>query len=337
MPNAYISGTGMFMPDNIVTNDDLASQYGIETTNEWIVQRTGIEQRRFAPAGVGASDLAKPAAEEAIKNAGLEKEDIDMIVFATLSPRHAFPGAGVYLQALLEMEGTPALDLRNQCTGFIYGLATAAAMVRCGSAQHILVVGAEVHSPGLDLSTRGRQLACLFGDGAGAVVVSATDDDRGITWWHLGADGKHADALTAKIWDSRERPYIPVRDDGTGVVPDDMLYPYMNGKLVFRHAIEKMIASLMAMTWELKIDLEDVDLFFFHQANLRINQYILEQLKIPEEKAPSNIQRFGNTTAATIPTLLAEAEKSGKLEKGMKVAMVAFGSGFTWASAYAKW
>jgi 3-oxoacyl-[acyl-carrier-protein] synthase-3 len=337
MPNAYVRGTGMYMPENVVTNDDLVKTYGIDTTHDWIVQRTGIEARRFAPEGVGPSDLALHASEEAIQNAGLEKEDIDLIVFCTLSPEHAFPGAGVYLQAKLGLEGVPALDIRNQCSGFVYGLATAASMVRGGAAKNVLLVGGEVHSAGLDLTTRGRQVCCLFGDGAGAAIVSATEEDRGVRWWTLGADGNFADALNAKVWDARRRPYIEVDEDGNGIIPADMLWPHMNGKLVFRHAVEKMITSLMALCWEQKLETEDIDLFFFHQANLRINQYIAEQLKIPEEKLPSNIQKYGNTTAATIPTLLAECEREGRLKKGMKVAMVAFGSGFTWGAAFADW
>jgi 3-oxoacyl-[acyl-carrier-protein] synthase-3 len=337
MPNAYISGTGMYFPDNVVTNDDLVKHYGIDTTHDWIVQRTGIEARRFAPEGVGPSDLALKASEDAIASAGLDKDDIDMIVFCTLSPEHAFPGAGVYLQAKLGLEGVPALDIRNQCSGFLYGLATAASMVRAGGAKNVLLVGGEVHSAGIDLTTRGRTVSCLFGDGAGAVIVSATEEDRGVRWWTLGADGQHADALCAKVWDARARPYIPVNDEGVGQVSVEMMYPHMNGKLVFRHAVEKMITSLMGLCWEQKVEIDDIDLFFFHQANLRINQYIAEQLKIPEEKLPTNIARYGNTTAATIPTLLAEADRAGQLKRGMKVAMVAFGSGFTWGAAYTEW
>ncbi|MFZ9885940.1 MAG: 3-oxoacyl-ACP synthase III family protein [Myxococcota bacterium] len=337
MPNAYISGTGLFMPERVVTNDDLAKDYGIDTTHEWILQRTGIEQRRFAGEGVGSSDLAVPAAKQAIERAGLAPGDIDMIVYCTLSPEHCFPGGGVYFQAKMGMEGVPALDVRNQCSGFLYGLATATSMIRAGAYKNILVIGTEVHSAGLDLSTRGRTVACLFGDGAGAAVVSATDDDRGIKWWNLGADGRHADALTCKLWDVRKRPYIPFDDEGVGHIPLDRMWPYMDGKTVFKNAVEKMITSVVGMCWENKLEVADIDLFFFHQANLRINQFVMEQLKIPEEKAPSNIQRYGNTTAATIPTLLAEAEASGRLQPGMKVAMVAFGSGFTWGSTYAIW
>jgi 3-oxoacyl-[acyl-carrier-protein] synthase-3 len=338
MPNAYIRGTGMYMPEQVITNDDLASKYGIDTDHEWIFQRTGIEERRFAPEGISTSDLGARAAEEAMKNAGVDKGDIDLIIFATLSPEHAFPGSGVYLNAKLEMEGVPALDIRNQCSGFLYGMATATSMIESGLYKNILLVGGEIHSAGLDLTTRGRQIACLFGDGAGAAVVSATEEEgRGVHWMNLGADGRFADDLTAKIWDSSRRPYIKMDEDGNGFVPNAELAPYMNGKVVFKNAVEKMIGSMVGMAWENSIEVADVDLFFFHQANLRINQLVAKQLGIPEEKCPTNIARYGNTTAATIPTLLAEAEASGQLKPGMKIAMCGFGSGFTWGSLYMTW
>jgi 3-oxoacyl-[acyl-carrier-protein] synthase III len=343
MANAYISGTGFYVPPRIVTNDDLAKDYGIDTTHEWIVQRTGIEQRRFADAGVNTSDLALPASRDAIERAGIEPSDLDMIIFATLSPDHVFPGCGVNLQRKLGLcEGpkarfVPALDVRNQCSGFVYSLGTATAMVKSGACKHVLVVGAETHSPALDLSTRGRNVASLFGDGAGAVVVSATDEDRGVRSWHLGADGRFADVLSQKVWDVSKRPFIPVDANGVGQVPPDMMWAHMDGKVVFKHAIERMMGVLMEACIANNITGQDIDMFFFHQANLRINQYLQQALGIPEEKVFHNIHRYGNTTAATIPILLAEAERAGKLKRGMKVAMVAFGSGFTWGAAIADW
>ncbi|AKT36704.1 3-oxoacyl-ACP synthase III family protein [Chondromyces crocatus] len=343
MLNAYISGTGSYVPPRVVTNDDLARDFGIDTTHEWVVQRTGIEARRFAEEGVGSSDLAVHAAEEAIARAGIQKHDLDLILFSTLSPEHHFPGSGVYLQrklGLLEGDSpkfVPAMDIRNQCSGFLYGLGTATAMVRSGAARHVLVVGAETHSAALDLSTRGRQVASLFGDGAGAVIVSATEEDRGVRTWHLGADGRFADTLCLKVWDIRKRPYIPVGEDGMGRVDPAMLWPYMEGKVVFRHAVERMCGALMQACWALNVDANDIDLFFFHQANKRINEYVASTLNIPPHKVLSNIERYGNTTAATIPLLLAEAEREGTLRKGMKVALVAFGSGFTWGSAIVDW
>jgi 3-oxoacyl-[acyl-carrier-protein] synthase-3 len=341
MRNAIISGTGFYAPPRVVTNEDLRSQYGIDTTHEWIVQRTGIEERRFADEGVGSSDLALIASEEAIKAAGLDKRDIDMIVFATLSPDHVFPGAGVYLQRKLGLcdmgRFVPALDVRNQCSGFLYGLSTATGLVRSGMYNHVLVVGAETHSAALDLTTRGRQVSSLFGDAAGAVVVSASDENRGIRRVFLGADGRFADVLAQKIWDISKRPFIPLNAEGVGQVVPEMIWAQMDGKQVFRHAVERMIGSLMQVMSEEKITLKDIDLFVFHQANLRINQYIQQQIGAPEEKFVNNIQRYGNTTAATIPGLLAESERNGKLQRGMKVAMVAFGSGFTWGSAIVDW
>ncbi|MBK7584977.1 MAG: ketoacyl-ACP synthase III [Myxococcales bacterium] len=343
MPNAYISGTGFYVPPKIVTNDALAKEYGIDTTHEWIVQRTGIEERRFAEPGVGTSDLAVPAAKQAIERAGLEPRDLDMIVFATLSPDHAFPGSGVYLQkklGLCDGDGAkfvPALDVRNQCSGFVYSLTVASSMVRAGTAKHVLVVGAETHSAALDLSVRGRTVASLFGDGAGAVVVSATDEDRGIRGTYLGADGRFADVLSQKVWDIKKRPFIDVDANGVGQVPAEHMWAQMDGKQVFRNAVERMIGVLMQACADQGLTRDDIDLFFFHQANLRINQYIAQQIGITEDKLVSNIQRYGNTTAATIPILLAEAEQSGRLKRGMKIAMVAFGSGFTWGAVIADW
>lgn len=343
MPNAYISGTGFYVPPKVVTNDALAKEYGIDTTHEWIVQRTGIEERRFAEEGVGTSDLAVPAAKQAIERAGIEARDLDMIVFATLSPDHAFPGSGVYLQRKLGLcdgdspKFVPALDVRNQCSGFLYSLTVASSMVQAGTAKHVLVVGAETHSAALDLSARGRTVASLFGDGAGACVVSATDEDRGIRGTYLGADGRGADVLSQKVWDIKKRPFIQLDAGGVGHVPAEDLWAQMDGKQVFRNAVERMIGVLMQACADQSLTRDDIDLFFFHQANLRINQYIAQQIGIGEDKLVSNIQRYGNTTAATIPILLAEAEQSGRLKRGMKVAMVAFGSGFTWGAAIADW
>jgi len=340
---AYISGTGFYVPPGVVTNDDLIKNFGVETTPEWIVQRTGIEARRFAEAGVGTSDMATLAAKDALAAAALEPHDLDLIIVATLSPEHAFPGSGVYVQQKLGLcEGenakfVPALDVRNQCSGFLYSLGTASSMVKSGACKHVLVVGAEVHSAALDLSTRGRNVASLFGDGAGAVVVSATDEDRGIRNWKLGADGRFADVLAQRVWDIRKRPFIAVDAEGVGQVPFEMMFAQMDGKLVFKNAVERMMTVLMEACIANNISGTDIDLFCFHQANLRINQYIQNALAIPDDKMVHNIQRYGNTTAATIPILLAEAVESGKLKRGMKVACCAFGSGFTWGAAIIDW
>ena len=266
-----------------------------------------------------------------------------MILFATLSPDMCFPGTAVFLQRKLGLcEGeTPkfigAMDIRNQCSGFLYGLGTATSMVKSGACKHVLVVGAEKHSAAIDLSTRGRMVSTLFGDGAGAVVVSATDEDRGVRSWHLGADGRFAEKLCMRVWDISKSTYVTLDEDGNGVIPPDMLWPHMDGKVVFRHAVERMCGALLQACWANGAELKDIDLFCFHQANKRINEYVANTMGIPHDKLLSNIERYGNTTAATLPLLLAEAEHGGRLKRGMKVAMVAFGSGFTWGSALVDW
>ena len=340
---AFISGTGSYVPPGVVTNDELVQRYGIATSNEWIVQRTGIEARHFAEPGVGTAELGTHAARAALADAGLEPRDLDLIIFATLSPDFAFPGSGVLLQQRLGLTSkpgakfVPALDIRNQCSGFIYGLATANAYVRSGAARHVLVVGAETHSAALDLSTRGRTVSSLFGDGAGAVVVSATDEDRGIRGCWLGADGSEAETLCQRVWDIRQRPFIPLDADGNGRVAPEMLWAQMDGRAVFKHAVTRMTEALQRGCSECGITLADIDLFFFHQANLRINQYLAASLDLPEEKVPHNIERYGNTTAATLPLLLDENTRAGRVRRGMKIALVAFGSGFTWGAAIIDW
>jgi 3-oxoacyl-[acyl-carrier-protein] synthase-3 len=342
VPHAYISGTGFFVPPRVVTNDDLVAM-GVDTTHDWIVQRTGIEARRFADEGVGTSDLAVPAASDALARAGIAARDLDLIVFATLSPDMAFPGSGVLLQQKLGLcdgedpKFVGALDVRNQCSGFLYGLHVATSTVKSGAGKHVLVVGAETHSAAIDISTRGRTVSSLFGDGAGAVVVSATDEDRGVRGTWLGADGRFADTLCQKVWDIRKRPFIPVDAAGVGQVAPEAMYAQMDGRTVFKHAVEKMCLALMQACWATSTDPKQIDLFFFHQANMRINQYVAKQLGLAEDRVVHNIQRYGNTTAATIPILLAEAEHEGRLKRGMKIAMVAFGSGFTWGSSIVDW
>jgi 3-oxoacyl-[acyl-carrier-protein] synthase-3 len=266
-----------------------------------------------------------------------------MIIFATLSPEHTFPGSGVFLQRKLGLcdgespKFVPALDVRNQCSGFLYGLHAATSMVKSGACKHVLLVGGETHSAALDFTTRGRTVASLFGDGAGAAIISATEEDRGVRGVWLGADGRFAENLAQRIFDITKRPFIPQNAEGVGQVSPEMMWAKMDGKIVFKHAVEKMILALMQSCWELKIEIKDIDLFCFHQANMRINQYVADQLQLPHEKVLHNIQKYGNTTAATIPLLLNEAEREGQLKRGMKVAMVAFGSGFTWGSAIVDW
>lgn len=338
VPRAYIAGTGAYLPPRVVTNHDLITQYGIQTTDEWIVQRTGISERRFADAGIGPADLAKPAADAALAQAELVPDDLDMIVFATLSPEFAFPGSGVLLQAALGLTSVPAMDLRNQCSGFVYALSVGASMIQSGTVQNVLVVGAEVHSAALDLTTRGRNVSTIFGDGAGAVVLRATDEPgRGVLRWQLGADGRHAEDLAQRIWDTRARPFIPLDENGWGRVDPKLMWAQMDGRSVFKHAVERMTGQLLALCWDHQIALDDLDQVFFHQANIRINQAVRESLGLKEDRVPTAVQKYGNTTAATIPILLAEATRDGRVKRGDLVALVAFGSGFTWGGAIVRW
>ncbi|MCO4771977.1 MAG: ketoacyl-ACP synthase III [Deltaproteobacteria bacterium] len=341
MRNAYISGTGGYVPPRVVTNEDLTNEYGIETSDEWIQQRTGIKERRFAEAGVGSAELGAKAATMALENAGLKATDLDMIIFATLSPEYHFPGSAVFLQEMLGLcdagKFVGCLDIRNQCSGFLYGLGTATSMVKSGAAEHVLVVGGETHSAALDLSTRGRTVASLFGDGAGAVVVSATDEDRGVRYWKCGADGRFKDALSQRVWDIRNRPFIPQDAEGNGLVDPEIMWAHMDGRKVFKHAVTRMCEAVMEACQTTEVFGPDIDLFLFHQANMRINQYVAKQLFIPEEKLVHNIHKYGNTTAATIPLLMWEAVADGRLKPGMKVMCCAFGSGFTWGASLIEW
>jgi len=342
--NATISGTGFYVPPRVVTNDDLIREFGIETSDEWIQQRTGIRERRFADHGVGTSDLALEACTMALADAGIEAHDLDMIVFATLSSDHCFPGSGVYLQDKLglcageRIKYVPCLDIRNQCSGFLYGTQVATALIESGQCRNVLLVGAETHSHALDLTTRGRTVASLFGDGAGAVVFTATEQDKGVRGIWLGADGSQADVLAQRIWTISDFPFVELDDQGYGRIAPSDLFANMDGKTVFRHAVTKLAGALMQALGETNTTIEQVDLFVLHQANKRINEYVATKLlKIPPHKVVHNIERYGNTTAATIPILLAESVRDGTLKPGMKVALAAFGSGFTWGSALIDW
>jgi 3-oxoacyl-[acyl-carrier-protein] synthase-3 len=327
MPNAVITGAGFYVPEKVVTNEALREYY--DTTNEWIIERSGIEKRHYAPLGTGPSDLALPAAKAALAEAGISEKDLDLIVFATLSPECWFPGSGCFLHKLLGLETTPALDIRMQCSGFIYGLSIAEQYIKTGKYKNILVVGAEVQSTSIDFSNEGRTVGVLFGDGAGAVVVSASEEERGIYSTHLHTQGEHAEKLWVPEPSSRKSPKVSPDLKG--------LYAFMNGREVFRHAVQRMkegiLEAMQAAGWKP----EEVDLFITHQANLRISMAIAEWLEQPLERFYNNIQRYGNTTAASIPICLAEASQSGKIQKGDKIILAAFGSGFTWASAALIW
>ncbi len=341
MAQAHFLGTGGFVPERVVTNDDLREVYGIDTDDAWIRTRTGIGERRYADEGTGTADLAAKASRLALASAGLEASDLDLIVLCTLSPDRAFPGSSVYLQALLGLPEaghfTACVDVRAQCSGFLYGLAVATGMIRGGIASRVLLVGAEVQSAGLDLSTRGRSVAALFGDGAGAVVLGAGPEGRGVGTVRLGADGRFADQLSQAVWDMRARPFIPVDDEGYGRVAPERLWAHMDGPLVFRHAVERMSAVVLEVLEAEGLQLHEVDWFAFHQANLRVNVAVAERLGLPPERLLHNIQRYGNTTAATIPLLLDEAARDGRIVAGMTVVCASFGSGFTWGGAVLRW
>lgn len=331
MLQAIIAGTGMYVPPKVVTNHDLAKL--LNTSDEWIQQRTGIKERRFIEPGVGTSELAYHASVEAIKEANIDSKDLDCIIFATLSPERFFPGTGVFLQERLNIPGIPALDIRTQCTGFIYGLSIAEQFIKTGKYKNILVVGAEVQSIGLDFSDRGRDTAVIFGDGAGAVVIRATEEENcGILSTHLHADGRFA----KELW----IPYPSTLDD-KWIKPERIAegdhFPKMNGKLVFVHAIKKLPEVINEALSANNLRVEDIDLIIPHQANLRINMAVADQLGINAEKVFSNIQRYGNTTAASIPIALAEAKREGRIKAGAIIVLAAFGSGFTWGSALIRW
>jgi 3-oxoacyl-[acyl-carrier-protein] synthase-3 len=328
-----ILGVGSYLPPKIWKNDDL--QVLMDTSDEWIQQRTGIKQRHWVEGDVATSDLALEAANRALAAANVKKEEIDMILFATLSPDHDMPGAACFLQAKLGLSGCPAIDLRQQCTGFLYGLSMADQFIRGGMAKKVLLVGAEIHSRGMDRTTRGRDVAILFGDGAGAVIVGATTDQNGphILSTHLHADG----AFAKELWVEAPCHTIAGPRITSELLDRGAHFPKMNGKAVFMHAVRRMPEAIHEALAKNSMKLEDIDLFLFHQANLRINEMVAKQLGIPEEKVFNTIERFGNTTAATLPLGMDEAIKAGKLKPGMTVAMAAFGSGFTWASAIFKW
>jgi 3-oxoacyl-[acyl-carrier-protein] synthase-3 len=327
---SYIKATGRYLPPKVVKNTDLEKI--METSDEWIRTRTGIEERRFVEEGVGNYEMAYHASMEALKKANMKPEEIDLIIFATLSPDYTFPGSGVLLQDKLGLETTPALDIRNQCSGFIYGLSIADQYIRTGTYKNILLVGSEIHSTGLDLSTRGRDVAVLFGDGAGAAIISATDEDRGILSTHLHAQGKYAKELWIEAPGSIYHPRITHQ-----MIDEGRHYPKMNGRAVFKHAIQRMVEAVYEALNANNFKISDIDLLITHQANLRISKAVQEYLNLPDEKVYNNIMKYGNTTAASIPIALDEAIENGILKEGMLVCLTAFGSGFTWGSALIKW
>lgn len=324
-------GIGMSVPPRVVTNFELATK--METSNEWIIERTGIEQRRWVAAGETGTTLATAASKEAIERSGLQPKDIDLIICATLSPDFNFPGNGVFLQRALGLKDIPCLDIRQQCTGFIYALSIADAYIRTGNFKHILVIGTEVHSTGLDISTQGRDVTVLFGDGAGAAVVGrATDDAHMILSTHIHADGSEAEILWTEYPASARNPRI-----SAGAMAERKHYPVMNGKRVFKHAVTKMPAVIMEGMITNQLKLADIDMMIPHQANLRINQMVGQMIGLAPEKMHNNIQKYGNTTAASIPICMHEAIELGKIKPGNLVCLVAFGAGLTWGSAFLRY
>jgi len=328
MKRTRIIGLGHYVPPKVVTNDDLSKI--MDTTDAWIRERTGIEKRHFVAEGMGTADLAFHATKKALEKSRRRADEIDFIIFATLSPDYFFPGSGVLLQQKLGIDSIGALDIRTQCTGFLYGLSVADSMIRAGQYQRILLVGSEVHSKGLDLTTRGRDVAVLFGDGAGAVLLEASEEEHGILSTHLHADGRYA----KELWVEAPGSLAPLPSLN---LEEGRHFPKMNGREVFKHAVTKCISVIQEALAANRASKEDIDLLIIHQANLRIVEAVRDYLKLPPEKMYNNIQKYGNTTAASIPMALSEAEEEGKLKEGNLVCLAAFGSGFTWASALIRW
>jgi 3-oxoacyl-[acyl-carrier-protein] synthase-3 len=310
----------------VVTNADLEKM--MDTTDEWIRQRTGIEERRWISEPTGASDLAVPASRAALEMAGIDVKDVDAIIFASLSPDYHFPGSACLLNDKLGIPGVASIDIRNQCSGFVYGVQLADAYIRSGLYRNVLFVGAEVHSTGLDISTRGRDVSVIFGDGAGAVLFTAEDGERGVLATDVGADGRYAKELWVELPASREMPRLT-----EAMMAEGRHFPRMNGREVFKHAVRKMPETIAKTLDAAGLGIGDIDLFIPHQANLRIAEALQKTLQLPEEKMYNNIQRLGNTTAASIPIALDECVRSGRTEAGDVFVCSAFGAGFTWGSA----
>ncbi len=329
MPRTEIISTGRCVPDRVITNRDLEKM--MDTSDEWIQQRTGIIERRWVPEGqeTGGSDLAKIATERALEKAGMDVGEIDAIILATLSPDHMFPGTACFLQAKLGLKGIPALDVRNQCSGFLYGLSLADAWIRTGAYRRVLLVGSEIHSTGLNLSTAGRDVSVIFGDGAAVAILGPTNDpDRGLLAINLGADGRYARELWVDAPGSIYHPQCDPRH-----IAEGRHYPRMEGSKVFKHAIVRMPGAVRGALDELGMSPEEIDLLIAHQANLRICEAVQQSLGLRDDQVFNNIQRYGNTTAATIPLALDEAIEQGRIERGGVLAFTAFGAGFSWGAS----
>jgi 3-oxoacyl-[acyl-carrier-protein] synthase-3 len=353
MIRTRIAGIGMYVPKNVVTNDDLSQV--MDTNDEWIQERTGIKERRFATRYEDTTTtMGVEAAKVAMQRAGVTANDIDFIIFATLSPDYYFPGCGVLAQRLLGIKEIGALDIRNQCSGFIYALSVADQFIKTGMYKNILLMASETHSYGLDFSTRGRNVSVIFGDGAGAVVLQPTNAEpgeasRGILSTHLHSDGGEAESLSmmnpgfhAGKFVPEKKPSVPSQPYGglfitKELIEKDDIYPYMDGPAVFKKAIVKFPEVIMEALTANGYQPSDINLLIPHQANLRISQMVQQRLKLRDDQVYNNIQKYGNTTAASVPIALCEAWENGKVKTNDVICLAAFGSGFTWASALLKW
>ncbi len=350
MQRSKIGGIGYYVPKKVVTNNDLAKV--MDTSDEWIQERTGIVERRYAEKHKeSTATMGTEAAKIAIERAGITPQDVDFIIFATLSPDYYFPGSGVLLQRMMGIQGIGALDIRNQCSGFVYGLSIADQFVRTGMYKNVLLVGSEFHSVGLDFTTRGRNVTVIFGDGAGAAVIQpATNEGQGILSTHLHADGDHAERLAninpgshgGAIHEDMKDFGYPDQEYGGAFVTDKMwkeerFFPNMDGQYVFKFAVTKFPEVINEALQTNGYTAEQIDLLVPHQANLRISQFVQRRLRLRDDQVWNNIQKYGNTTAASIPIALCEAWEAGKVKEGDLVCLAAFGSGFTWGSALIRW
>jgi 3-oxoacyl-[acyl-carrier-protein] synthase-3 len=349
MFRSRIAGIGMYVPEEVVSNDDLTKV--MDTSDAWIQERTGIKERRYAKRFEDTTaTMGVEAAKIAIERAGITPNDIDFIIFATLSPDYYFPGCGVLVQRALKIKEVGALDVRNQCSGFIYGLSVADQFIKTGMYKNVLLIGSEVHSFGLDFTTRGRNVSVIFGDGAGAVVLQpTTDENRGVLSTHLHSDGSEAEVLSminpgfhAGKYDDEKRPADPDQPYGglfitKELVEKDDVYPNMDGQTVFKKAVVKFPEVIMEALNANNLQPGDISMLIPHQANLRISQFVQQKLKLRDDQVYNNIQKFGNTTAASIPIAMCEAWQEGKIKDGDLVCLAAFGSGFTWGSALLRW
>tara|TARA_R110002051_G_scaffold105500_1_gene178443 strand:- start:12563 stop:13573 length:1011 start_codon:yes stop_codon:yes gene_type:complete len=336
MYNSKITGLGYYVPENIVTNEDLSKV--METNDAWIQERTGIQERRHVVKGDGdtTTSMGVKAAKIAIERSGLSKDDIDFIVFATLSPDYYFPGPGVLVQRDLDIKTIGALDIRNQCSGFVYGISVADQYIKSGMYKNILVIGSELHSHGLDMTTRGRGVSVIFGDGAGAAVLSREEDSsKGILSTHLHSEGQHAEELSLIAPGMGKRWVNDIIADNDP--NDESYFPYMNGQFVFKNAVVRFSEVIMEGLGANNLSAKDINMLVPHQANLRISQFIQKKFGLQDDQVFNNIMKYGNTTAASIPIALTEAWEQGKIKNGDVVVLAAFGSGFTWGSVIIKW